>query len=99
MRVVRMWIVKGSGDDLELKERCYRDSEVSLRTYWAISDAHYRGCSWLRVVAGWKRDAVSIIPPHTDLDMDYTVDPSVQQHLNVSNFEVRLSRPHLDAMC
>lgn len=34
------------------------------------------------------RDAVSITPHHTDLDMDHTIDPSVQQHLNVSNFEV-----------
>jgi len=36
---------------------------------------------------------VSIIQWRTDLDMDHTVDPSVQQHLNVSNFEVCLPRP------
>ena len=44
-------------------------------------------------MAGWERDAASIILWRTDLDMDHAVDPSVQQHINVSNFEVHLPHP------
>ena len=48
---------------------------------------------------GWMEERCCVDhPAHTDLDMDYTLDPSVQQHLNVSNFEVHLSRPPLDTM-
>ena len=86
-------------DDLKLEESFCRASTVGQSAGATKLSAHSLSCSCLRIVGGWERDAASIIPCHTDLDMDHTIDPSVQQHLNVSNFEVYLSRPPLDTVC
>lgn len=69
-----------------LENRYCESGELTLQIAHSVD----RICGWM----SRRRDAVSIIrASHTDLEMDDTIDPSVQQHLNVSNFEVH-TVPH-----